>query len=88
MRQLAARYLLLEKHRNKPLDAVARFHIGNGAQLYRVNVGADLSSKGWRNSFGCMVNYRYVLDDIHQNQIKHERSNDIPIGDELREQIH
>jgi malonyl-CoA decarboxylase len=74
VRQLAARYLLLEKHRSKPLDSVARFHIGNGAELYRINVGADLSSKGWRNSYGCMVNYRYVLEDLHRNRIRFEES--------------
>jgi hypothetical protein len=87
LRQLAARYVLLEKHRNKPLDAVARFHVGNGAQLYRINVGADLSAKGWRNSFGCMVNYRYLLEDLHQNRIRFEEYQEIPTSPELRKQI-
>jgi len=56
--RLAARYLAVEKHRRKPLDGVARFHVANGAELSIINWMADPSSKGWRNSFGLMVNYR------------------------------
>lgn len=68
LQKLAARYLLLEKHRGKPLDGVARFHLSNGALLYRINFAADLSRKGIQNSFGMMVNYRYVLDQVDSNQ--------------------
>jgi malonyl-CoA decarboxylase len=83
MHTLAARYLLIEKHRNKPLDAVARFHVGNGAEVYRINVGADLTPKGWRKSFGCMVNYRYVLEDVHENQREFEQSHRVATSDDL-----
>jgi malonyl-CoA decarboxylase len=51
-------------------DPVARFHLDNGARLERVNVGADLSAKGLRESFGVMVNYLYDLGSIEAN---HER---------------
>jgi malonyl-CoA decarboxylase len=51
-------------------DAVARFHLDNGARLERVNVNADPSPKGLRESFGVMVNYLYDLDAIEAN---HER---------------
>lgn len=51
-------------------DPVARFHLDNGARLERVNVGADLSPKGLRESLGVMVNYLYDLGAIEAN---HER---------------
>jgi malonyl-CoA decarboxylase len=51
-------------------DGVARFHLDNGARLERVNVNADLSPKGLRESFGVMVNYLYDLGAVEAN---HER---------------
>ncbi|KQK30433.1 hypothetical protein ARD30_13485 [Bosea thiooxidans] len=49
------------------IDPVARFHLGNGARLERINVGGNLSARGLRESHGVMVNYRYDLDDIETN---------------------
>jgi malonyl-CoA decarboxylase len=83
--KLAARYLLREKHRRKPLDGVARFHVGNGAQVFRINWAADLSRKGWLNSFGVMVNYRYYLESVQENQAKYEADYHIPIGKHVLE---
>jgi malonyl-CoA decarboxylase len=51
-------------------DLVARFHLDNGAKLERINVNADLSPKGLRESLGMMVNYLYDLNAIEAN---HER---------------
>jgi malonyl-CoA decarboxylase len=51
----------------RPLDPVARFHLGNGARLERLNPGGDLSPKGLRQSRGLMVNYLYDLDAIERN---------------------
>jgi malonyl-CoA decarboxylase len=51
-------------------NAVAKFHLGNGALLYRINWAADLSKKGLRESAGLMVNYLYDLDRVEEN---HER---------------
>src|SRR5207248_7306541 len=51
-------------------DPVARFHLDNGARLERINVNADLSPKGVRESLGVMVNYLYELDAVEAN---HER---------------
>jgi len=48
-------------------DPVARFHLGNGATLERINPNADLSPRGHKQSFGFMVNYLYELDDIVSN---------------------
>ncbi len=64
----AARYFLSAKTTgNRPLDPVARFHLGNGARLERINTGADLSEAGLRQSHGVMVNYLYDLGRIEEN---------------------
>jgi malonyl-CoA decarboxylase len=48
-------------------DPVARFHLGNGARLERVNWGANLSPRGLRESYGIMVNYLYDPETIEAN---------------------
>jgi malonyl-CoA decarboxylase len=64
----AARYLLRAKGGDgTALDPVARFHLGNGARLERINFLADRSPKGMQESWGVMVNYRYELGDIEKN---------------------
>ncbi len=66
--ELAARYLVTEKAaRGGARDAVARFHLGNGARLERLNIGADKSARGRGNAWGVMVNYLYDLDAIERN---------------------
>ena len=64
----AAHYYLLAKDRSgRPLDPVARFHLGNGARLERLNWLGDTSEKGIRQGLSLMVNYRYDLRDIERN---------------------
>ena len=46
---------------------MARFHLGNGARLERLNWLADGSENGITQSYGLMVNYLYDLDDIEKN---------------------
>ncbi|GMG83227.1 malonyl-CoA decarboxylase [Paralimibaculum aggregatum] len=66
--RLTALYLLEGKGRGGlPADPVARFHLGNGARLERVNPGADHSARGLRGAWGVMVNYLYDLDEIEKN---------------------
>ncbi|MDC1110537.1 malonyl-CoA decarboxylase family protein [Gammaproteobacteria bacterium] len=48
-------------------DPVAKFHLGNGAILDKVNLNADLSAKGMKQSKGIMVNYLYNLDTLEEN---------------------
>lgn len=68
--QMAAQYMLRARTSSgRVIDPVARFHLGNGARLERINVGGNLSARGLRESHGVMVNYRYELDDI---EINHE----------------
>jgi malonyl-CoA decarboxylase len=64
----AAHYFLKAKDsKGRPLDPVARFHLGNGARLERLNFLGDLSPKGLKQSHGLMVNYLYALDEIEKN---------------------
>ena len=69
MKPLVAQYLTSGQGA-KLTDPVARFHLGNGATLERINANADMSPRGQKQSFGFMVNYLYELDDIVGN---HER---------------
>lgn len=68
LQQWAARYLGTELHDGKPLDAVARFHLGNGARVERLNWAADPSAKGFKQSYGLMVNYLYDLKRLDKNR--------------------
>jgi malonyl-CoA decarboxylase len=70
LQRLCAWYLLREKQEAEPLDPVARFHLGNGAALERLNWLGDTSASGMKRSAGLMVNYVYRLEDVERN---HER---------------
>ena len=65
--RLAAHYLLNARRDGKPVDPVARFHLGNGARVERLNWLADTSAKGFGQSLGIMVNYLYDPDRIENN---------------------
>jgi malonyl-CoA decarboxylase len=88
--QLAARYLTLAKARRgdgkQPLDPVARFHLGNGARLERINVLGDASAKGFKQSFGVMVNYLYDTDDLEQNVENFAREGTVATSAAIRRQ--
>ncbi len=67
--RIAYFYLSREKNRdNKPLNAVANFHIENGATLSRSNVNflGNPSPRGLRDSCGIMVNYVYTAGWMSQ----------------------
>jgi malonyl-CoA decarboxylase len=65
----AAAYYFLKARTPKgtPVDPVARFHLGNGARLERLNFLGDLSARSLKQAHGLMVNYCYPLDDIEKN---------------------
>jgi malonyl-CoA decarboxylase len=68
LHKAAAHYFLRAKNgAGKPADPVARFHLGNGARLDRINWMGDPSPKGIRQSAGFMVNYRYDLGQVEKN---------------------
>jgi len=63
----AAYFLRARDARGRIIDPVARFHLGNGARLERIQVLADRSAHALRQAHGLMVNYLYKLDDIETN---------------------
>ena len=67
MRAAAWYFLRARTQRGVPVDSVARFHLGNGARLERINWLADTSDKAMAQSLGLMVNYLYDIDDIEKN---------------------
>ena len=67
MRAAAWYFLRARSPRGLPLDPVARFHLGNGARLERINWLGDTSDKGIAQADGLMVNYLYDLDEIEKN---------------------
>ncbi|SHI22527.1 malonyl-CoA decarboxylase domain-containing protein [Pollutimonas bauzanensis] len=64
--RLAGLYLKSMKN-GQPVDVVARFHLGNGARIERVNWAADRSAKGIAQSCGIMANYLYDLEQLDDN---------------------
>ena len=67
LRAAAWYFLHARDARGTPRDSVARFHLGNGARLERLDWLADRSEKAMRQSHGMMVNYLYDLGDIEKN---------------------
>ena len=84
LRKLVFNYLLTKKRGMYPADPVARFHLGNGASLYRVNTDADLSENGWRHSRGVMVNYLYDQTRIEFNHEHYIGDGKVRFNDRLK----
>lgn len=83
--ELAAEYLFNAKtDAGLPLDPVARFHLGNGAELYRINEDADTSEKGRAQSFGIMVNYMYELDEVEARHEAFAASGELAVSRQVR----
>jgi malonyl-CoA decarboxylase len=82
--RLCAHYLVEAKQTDRPLDAVARFHLGNGARLERINWLADTSPRGIKQSAGMMVNYLYRPDEIEDNHEAYAREGRVVISDAVK----
>ena len=67
MRAAAWYFLRAKSGRGLPVDPVARFHLGNGARLERIDWLGDTSERAIAQACGLMVNYLYDLDDIEKN---------------------
>ena len=61
-------YLAQAQSDGKPVDPVARFHLGNGAGVERLNWAGDPSAKGLKQSYGLMVNYLYDLKRLDRHR--------------------
>ena len=68
--QKVAHYLGRALVDGKPVDAVARFHLGNGARIERLNWAGDPSAKGLKQSYGVMVNYLYDLKRLDKHRLQ------------------
>jgi malonyl-CoA decarboxylase len=67
LRAAAWYYVRGRDRRGRPLDPVARFHLGNGARLEQLDWLGDTSERALQNSYGLMVNYLYDLEYIEKN---------------------
>ena len=83
--RLCARYLLHVRRRRLAFDPVANFHLRNGALVWRLNWAADLSYNGLTASFGIMVNYRYVLEDVHTNNQMYLVDSKVPASTQVQQ---
>jgi len=75
--RLCAHYLVSVKQGAEPLDPVARFHLGNGAALERLNWMGDSSESGLARSAGMMANYVYWLAEVERNHESYFREHEI-----------
>ena len=77
---------LLESDREDglPNDPVAKFHLGNGAILERINLNSDLSLKGINQSKGIMINYLYDLDTLEENHELFFKSKEVKLSDGIK----
>jgi len=82
--RLCAHYLLEAGKDPGQADPVARFHLGNGARMERLNWLADVSEQGMRSSAGLMVNYVYDLHDVEKNHEAYVKDHRIAASHELR----
>ena len=65
--RLCAEYLCDGGKGKSRLDPVARFHLGNGAGLERINWMGNPGKRGMQESYGIMVNYLYDPATIEAN---------------------
>jgi malonyl-CoA decarboxylase len=82
--RLCVHYLARETNGTGPRDPVARFHLGNGASIERINWAGDISDKGLVQSAGIMVNYAYDLDAIVANHEAFVRDGEIALSSSVK----
>jgi malonyl-CoA decarboxylase len=81
--RLAAIYLTQSARLKFRVDPVARFHIGNGARLERINWLANANAAGLTESYGIMVNYLYDPSMIEANHEGFARDGAVARSDEV-----
>lgn len=83
-------YYLTKVKRNdkiKAYDPVANFHLSNGAKIDQLNWLGDISEKGFDQSFGIMVNYKYKLTKITVNHEKYMTEGKIYVSKIVMDEI-
>ncbi len=82
--RLAAEFLTHADGPKGVRDPVARFHLGNGARLERINWLGNISPRGMREAYGIMVNYLYDLGSIEANHEAFVRDGTVARGTEVK----
>ncbi len=81
--RLCATYLTTIRKGKGLLDPVARFHLGNGARLERLNWLGNPAERGLQESYGIMVNYLYDIATIEANHEAFARDDVIARAEEV-----
>ncbi|WP_315832606.1 malonyl-CoA decarboxylase [Bradyrhizobium prioriisuperbiae] len=85
LQPIAAHYFLHAKNpAGRPVDPVARFHLGNGARLERLNFLGDQSERGIKQAHGLMVNYLYDLGAIEKNHEAYAENGEVVASSAVR----
>ena len=62
-----SRYITQERRADgRPVDPVARFHLGNGAAAWQLHWPASTSAHTVDQSYGAMITYRYELGELER----------------------
>ena len=78
LNDLIRKYLLIsDRSDDRPNDPVTRFHIGNGASMHQINFLADTSKNAIKYGCSFMVNYKYDMNNIKNNQKKYATDNKV-----------
>ena len=87
IKKLTVHYLIKEKVNNKPVNAVTRFHLGNGASIENIVINANVSDYGYQESFGVMVNYIYHLDKLEKIHEDYISNNHISYSEKIKKYV-
>jgi malonyl-CoA decarboxylase len=88
LRAAAWYYVRGRNSRGLPIDAVARFHLGNGARLEKLDWLADTSERAIQQSCGLMVNYLYDLDYIERNHEAYAQQHAVVAANSVTRLVH
>ena len=78
LNDLIRKYLLIsDRSDDRPNDPVTRFHIGNGASMHQINFLADTSKNAIKYGCSFMVNYKYDMNNIKNNQKRYATDNKV-----------
>jgi len=81
--RLALAYLTRVRRGTRVADAVAHFHLANGARLERIAPDAD-PGPGGGPSLGVMVNYVYELGRVELNHERYVETGRVAMAPALR----
>jgi malonyl-CoA decarboxylase len=84
---IAAYFIHASDKRGRPFDPVARFHLGNGAQLHAINWLGDRSMRALHEGAGLMVNYLYDLNSIEANHEAYANDGERAIAPAIRKLV-